>query len=356
MTFSFRKLCLVALLLCAVVASSHAATKSRKRKPARTAPQKTAITPAALHGKVLFARDGSLWIVDPNTRRERLLVQKPFGYDPWDLYRTGISVSPDAKSVVVEHRPTPPKGETYTGSELWGTNLISKKVEQLTSTGVMRYSTEPHFSPDGKQIVYTRRSGDRMGGPGFTGMEIRLMNADGNDDRKVIGDISDLGQSYFGAQWSDGGKRLVFTHYIGNIDYDGEGRNKREIQSCKLDGTDVQPFTGSYSEFSFSAVSPNGLLRSEVVTSNGQTSMQIWNNENKSTNSYVLPGRGMVSHNRQWTNDGTHVVFDIFQTSLSADKAGRAKTNRISDVWSIRKDAVNLRRLATNAALIAVLP
>jgi len=254
MKFTFRSFVLLSILALVVSSSLCADAKSSRRRPVRRAPQKAVITPASLRGKVLFARASSLWIVDPVTRREQLLMNNPFGKESRIAYSTQVAVSPDFKSIVLEHRPS---GD-FTGSELWLVSLNSKLVKRLTNTGAMLYSTAPRFSPDGKQIVYTRRSGDRMGGPGYTSIEIRMMNADGTNDRSVIGKIGDVSQSYFGAFWNRDGKRLMFTHYIGNIDYGDGGNNKRELQTCAIDGTDTQPFDGNYGAFLRPDVSPDG--------------------------------------------------------------------------------------------------
>jgi len=63
----------------------------------------------------------------------------------------------------------------------------------------------------------------------------------------------------------------------------------------------------------------------------------------------------LAKNNPQWSSDGKYIVFDSTQTYFDADKNGYPDQKSIRDIWSLGKDDVNLRRIAANANLIAVL-
>ncbi len=70
-------------------------------------------------------------------------------------------------------------------------------------TGLRRITAglDPAFSPDGKQIAFTRWGGD--------GDAIRVINADGSDERVVIGDNKPRSPT-----WSPDGQRLVYEKVV----------------------------------------------------------------------------------------------------------------------------------------------
>jgi len=313
-------------------------------------------TPAMLHNKIIFIRDSDVWMIDPKTRREQMILKNPF----WDASYWGhyedIDFSPDLTHVAFTHELKDPTGQGFTGNELYIMSLKRTGKIRLTHTHAELNSYDPQFSPDGQKIVYTQRTGFRSGGPGYTGIEIRMVNSDGTNDHRVIGNIDDLGQSYFGASWSRDGKRLLFTHYIGNIDYSDEGYNSQELQTCAIDGSDVRNFNGNYSKFLRPDVSANGKWRAVIEPINPKVcyinELRFFTSKGKFVQELTASYPALDESNPQWNPEGKRIAFLGEQEYTDADKNGSAHIINQSGIWTIGVYDHKLRRLTTNVSAI----
>ncbi len=348
----YLQMVLLALML---VFTADTAAEAQKRAPRKAAKRtsKRLITPALLRGKIVFARDNDLWMVDPDTRREHMILKKPFG--GWSLSSRDLAFSPDLKFIVGPEAPeeTPGKPRQFTGNELFIMRLDGTGKKKLTDTGSMQYALKPRFSPDGRHVVYTRRTGYREGGPGYTDIEIRVVNVDGSNDHVVIGNIG-ASEPYFDAFWSRDGKRLLFTHYIGNIDY---GDGKEELQTCALDGSDVRAFDGNYGAFLRPDVSPSSKFRAVIEPANPDFSklpgLRLFTAQGRFIRELTASARDLNEGNPQWSGDEKRVVFNATQSYTQVDKDGWARQIKTSGIWIIGSNGTGLRRIATNASLIA---
>lgn len=318
-------------------------------------------TPAKLHNKIVFIRESNVWIVDPKTRKEQMILKNPF----WDASYFGhfedLDFSPDLTHVVFTHELKDKSGRGFTGNELYIMNLKRTGKIRLTHTEAKLDSYDPHFSPNGQKIVYTQSTGYRHGGPGYTGIEIRMVNSDGTNDHRVLGDIDDLNQSYFNASWSRDGKRLLFTHYIGNIDYDDLGQNKRELQTCAIDGSEIKDFNGDYCKFSDSNISHDGKFRAviEPISPNYSkySDLRLFTSKGVFVRELTMFKLDLKESNPQWNPTGTHIAFQGKQAYTGVDKNGWAHNKEVTGIWSIGIDGKKLRRLTTNSsAIVAWLP
>ena len=319
------------------------------------APKERAITPTpkTLNGQIIFLRGNDVWRVDPDKRVEQLIFKNPFWEGYWEPYTRELIFNSNSERIIFTHETKDYETRQHTGNELLSMKLNRTDKIRLTNTDWDKYSIHPRLSPDGKQIVYTRRTGYRMGGPGYTSMEIRIVNADGANDHLVIGDIEDLTQSYSDAYWSRDGKRLMFTHWLGNIDYEGEGR----LQTCLLDGRDVQPFDGDYGAFIRPDVSPDGKFRVVIEPANPDFSryadLRLFTAQGKFVRNLISSKPDLWEINPQWSQNGQRVIFQCAQIYTDIDKDGLAYQKRIEGVWMIDKDGNNLSRIAKDAVLIA---
>jgi hypothetical protein len=209
--------------------------------------------------------------------------------------------------------------------------------------------------------VYTQSTGYRHGGPGYTGIEIRMVNSDGTNDHRVIGNIDDLDQSYFDACWSRDGKRLLFTHYMGNIDYDGLGMNKRELQTCAIDGSDVKDFDGDYSHFLRSDTSADGKWRAVIEPVKQKichiSNLRLITSQGKFIRDLTDLYPALKESNPQWAPEGRRIAFLGEQKYTGVDKNGSAHIINQSGIWTIGVYDHKLRRLTSNvSAIVAWLP
>lgn len=93
--------------------------------------------------------------------------------------------------------------------ELYRMDADGSNQIQLTFDEVAEI--HPYWTPDGK-ILYNRRETDRLV------YDIRIMNADGSDDRTILAD----GELNSYAQMSPDGRRVVFDKWVDNDETNGE--------------------------------------------------------------------------------------------------------------------------------------
>ena len=316
---------------------------------------KTSLPPVPnMLSKIIFQRGEDVWMYDAQTKREWLLYRKAFYINAQPAFLRGRAFSPDWKRFVISYRPLSFKERT--GSELYLAGFGLKGLKRVTNTNFQRHAMQPRFSPDGKKIVYTRESGDRMGGPGFSGMEIRFVNIDGSNDRRVIGNQTDITQSYEDAFWSRDGKRLLFTHNLGNVDY-GHDLVKQEFQTCRLDGSDVQPFNGDYGKYIRPEVSPDGQFRVITDPPGSQTPSYLQLRLSTAKGKFVrqlVHNKDLYKSNLRWSTDSKFIIFDAFQTYTLVGKQGQAREVKSRGIWSVTTNGKDLRCLVTNAFILAI--
>ena len=338
---------------------SHSVVKASNSDQAGKTTRKIVVTPKILKGKIIYSRNnGMLWMMDPITRREQIALKNPFSKEYWEPFAAGVAFSPDLQHVALVHKPSSKNANfPFRGNELFIVNIGNGACRKLTNTNVRLRVQEPRFSPDGTRIVYVRRTGMRSGGPGYTGMEIRVVNADGSGDRHIVGDVNDLSQSYFSAFWSRDGKKLLYTHYSGNIDYEDEGRNKRELEIYDLESKIIQSFDGNYSTFHRPDVSPDGDFLSVIEPLNPD--LCSWSLKLRLYTSQKQYVRDLVRNsdlfmlNSHWSQDNKRIAFEATQYFTKVARGGRASEERVTGIWIVGADAKNLNRLSTDTSLIA---
>jgi Tol biopolymer transport system component len=328
-----------------------------KPRPAATkASQPVQVTPSLLRGKIIFLRGDDVWMVDPQTRRERMiyrnLIQDGQALNAGSSDGCMLSFSHDRKYVAYKH-----PSENFIGSDLYlldvEHNVRSRLIESKPEDEIL----EPRFSPDGKKIVYTHLTGYHMP-PGFASMEIRIVNADGSNDHAVINGNPPKSQSYFNAYWSRDGKRLLFIHRSSNAETYEDLRNG-EFQTCAVNGSHVEKFDGNYSDFLMPDFSPDFKLRviagAVNVKSEYHHSLKLYSSEGHLIRLLVTASDFIHVGRPEWSADGKHIVFEAAQTRTQIDNTGRVHSIAQSGIWSIGIDGHDLRRITANASLVAVL-
>jgi Tol biopolymer transport system component len=247
-------------------------------------------------------------------------------------------------------------------------------------TGVRRLTTNAgvdggaRWSPDGTKIAWSSQQGGAR--------EIWIMNADGSDKRQV----TSLSGTANGPNWSPDGARLVFHFARGDGNFD--------LYLVNADGSGTQRLTTSGS-FVWPRWSPDGsTLAVQWAESTAHCPMHaalpvvdcgnaIAFVDPDGTNLRVLPRVGRHDANPEWSPDGTRLVIasvrpnapgtiersqivimnsdgssprgvtagtlDEWSPSWSRS-TGRIHFIRASDVYSIRPDGSDSRRLSASPA------
>lgn len=209
----------------------------------------THLSPAQLKGQIAFLRGEDLWVYNPKTKIETLVLSKLMVGD-----HSLLDISPDLKYVVVNSNASvfirPLDGSA---PREW---KIKESRNPYVSPGVV---FEPRWSPDGKRIAYTLGTAYVEGGPPKYSEEVRIINVDGTDDHHVAGTTASGGPQASRVLWSRDGKRIAFDFYRGTPDYrDMDPNAKDERLWANTDGSDVRPVNVSFNQFYSPAVSRDG--------------------------------------------------------------------------------------------------
>lgn len=128
-----------------------------------------------------------LFILPPDRSRPRFLLRAAgMGEFGW---------SPDGTTIVLA--ASVPGAEPYDPYRLFTIRIADRRIVQLTRVPFSKtLDGEPRWSPDGKQIVFSRSDPRRSA--------IYTVRPDGSGERRVVGDAR-------GAAWSRDGRRLAFV-------------------------------------------------------------------------------------------------------------------------------------------------
>ncbi len=149
-------------------------------------------------GAIVYARAGTIWLLDPRSGESRALRIRVSGdfagvrprFERAARWITNADISPTGARAVFESR-----GDIFTAPAKKG------DIRNLTNTpGVAE--RDPAWSPDGKSVAYfSDESGEYQ-------IHIREQSGQG-DVRKIK--VEDKPSYYYGLQWSPDGKKLSFT-------------------------------------------------------------------------------------------------------------------------------------------------
>lgn len=219
-------------------------TQSTPHVPQTPVPQETAATAVAektFYQDVSWSRDGSrvaftaMKFASGKVLGSGIFVMRTDGSEVARVTDEAtaaffVSMSPDGKRVVYSRRT----GEKQ--SDIYAAALDGSKPIALTQGG---YNHTPAWSPDGKKIAFIT---DRDGG----GPQVYVMNADGsNQTRLTKSDTRD-----YNPAWSPDGKRITY--------YAESGDQKDQIWLMNADGTGAKLLTAGVGHNIFPAFSSDG--------------------------------------------------------------------------------------------------
>lgn len=192
-------------------------------------------------------------------------------------------LSPDGTTIVFAYVDL-----TIGHPEVWSISANGGNARRLTTTPNATtgptWSLLPHFSPDGRRIVYaSTKSGSS---------QIWIMNADGTGQTQVT---SGLGPEFPDAnapKWSPDGSRIAF--------WSGFETQFGEIWTMKPDGTDARQLTDQPGAISSDnpAWSPDGTKI--LFDTNRQSSPQIWMMNADGLDQHLLVDIGIGNTQFSW--------------------------------------------------------
>lgn len=331
-------LCPSLLLLCSCPGFSKPSAERTLRpitkQPSPKIPVR--VTPSLLHGKIAYIQSSDVWIADARGHVRRRIFINPFGgaNSPSD-----IAFSPDLTQVVFTYDP--PWDSPFKGNMLFSMRIDGTNRQVLVGMQTGSEFGQPRFSPDGRKILYTRRTGKHMGGPMTADADIWIINIDGSDNHRLIGDYNNSDAAHYEARWSRDGKRVGFLRTVGDLPENPEVPHSTPVlMSVGLDGKNAQLAKGQESHFLLDGVSPDGKKR-VVHVQNDDVTGQLFIQDLIGKISCRLTGRtGMRESNGHFSPDGMHIVFDGTRWRRLEDKH-----SHLPVIWVVDADGSNLRRL-----------
>ncbi len=158
------------------------------------------------------------------------------------------------------------------------------------------HPADPHYSPDGTLLVYTKLKGNQLG------TDILTIRTDGS----VITRLTDglPGVHYRGPQWSPDGTRILFTRP------GQDGRN--HIHVMRADGSAAHQLTTGENDDLDPTWSPDGtrvaFARREFGA--GVVRQDIWLMRSDGSGQHrVVPQDGLQNSFPAWSGDGTFLSF-----------------------------------------------
>jgi Tol biopolymer transport system component len=231
-----------------------------------------------------------LWVLDARTGVERLLADEAFDF----------AISPDGAEVV------------YGGTEVELLSIVN------VSTGAKRvlvpprrfvYYSGPDWSPTGDRIAFE-----------YDFEQIWFVKSDGSDLRRFT-----TGGS---PRWSPDGRRLAFTGGVNDdlfvMNDDGTGRRRVTNLGTYVDSVEWSP-DGSKIAFSAGARGISELRNAYVVNADGSGLTRI------ARGLAQTPDRAV-----SWSPDGAWLALAL-------------RRARVDDVWIVRPDGRDLRRITQGA-------
>lgn len=210
------------------------------------------ITPKMLHGKVAYIQGDKLKCMNSDGSDKHTILSNTNGM-------RDIRFSPDLTHIVYSYAR--PNDDPYLGTELFSMKIDGSEKHQLTQNEYKNVLQHPQYSPDGKRIVYARWSGKHWGGPMTASADIWIVNADGSDNHRLIGDYLkfEKGSAYSKPYWSKDGKCILCFRTKGAFPESPDYKAEPSVPTIvSMDGIEKPATPDFEAEYLLDDVSRNG--------------------------------------------------------------------------------------------------
>jgi TolB protein len=265
----------------------------------------TALSPPAraafpgMNGKIAFARDGDIWVMNPDGGGQtNLTTAASDGSPAWSADGTKLAFVrvPDGIHPQIFIMNADGSGQT-------------RLTNNLVNDGF------PSWSPDGTKIAFIRSLGPRSG-------DLFVMNANGSGQTNLTNNVPFTFPDAFTTAWSPDGTKIAFSQSLSDTN--------TEIYLIKPDGSGKTAITSNGVNSGHPNWSPDGAKITFDRGPAGSSDIYTMNPDGSGQTNLTNNG-GQINGEPAWSPDGTKIVFDSFRTGdgqifvMNADGSGQTQ-------------------------------
>jgi TolB protein len=258
----------------------------------------------AVPGRILFIKDGDLWLLDASGPRP-LATGGTFSQPSW---------APDGGSLAYVYRGTNFADIFVTDDQ--GQNQVRLTNSQSTILDNNDWNLRPAFSPDGQSIAFVS---DRSS----TFPTLQLMNAADGSGRHAVSTPGFQEEDVDTLAWSPDGSQLAMTVFnepgpaqIALLPVGGTGRQAGRMLTS-VPGGALDP-----------SWSPDGSWL--AFAGHDGAALEVYAVQPDGTSLTRLTNDGLLARSPAWSPDGQHIAyisnksgyFEVFEIDVSADGSG----------------------------------